>query len=72
MIGLSVAALLLPLPLVHLLVSGHALVGITALFLWLVSVWFAVLSIRRRRYGLAYLPMLPIAGLFFIVQKLWQ
>jgi polyferredoxin len=68
-IGVSVIALLLPLPLVHLLLSGHALAGIAGFALWFTALFFTVRFIRRRQYGLAYLPMLVLIGLFYLVQK---
>jgi hypothetical protein len=68
-IGISVLALLLPLPLVHLLLSGHALAGIGGFVLWFSAVFFAVRFIRRRQYGLAYLPMLVLLLLVYIIQK---
>jgi polyferredoxin len=71
-IGVSVVALLLPLPLVHMVLSGKALAGAVGLAFWLVAVFFAVRLIRRRQYGLAYLPMLATAGLFFLIRKLSQ
>jgi polyferredoxin len=68
-IGVSVIAVLLPLPLVHLLLSGHALAGIAGLVVWFTALLFSVRFIRRRKYGLAYLPMLVIVGLFYIIYK---
>ena len=70
--GISVIGLLLPLPLVHLLLAGHAFLGASGLLVWLVAVFFTVKFIRRRQYGFAYLPMGVIAGLFLIVYKLCQ
>lgn len=71
-IGISIIALLLPLPLIHLLLSGHAVLGASGFFVWLVAVCFTVRFIRRRQYGFAYLPMGIIAGRFLIVYKLTQ
>jgi len=71
-IGISIIGLLLPLPLVHLLLAGHAFLGASGLLVWLVAVFFTVKFIRRRQYGFAYLPMGVIAGLFLIVYKLCQ
>lgn len=71
-IGISIIALLLPLPLVHLLMAGHAVYGIAGLLIWLAAIFFFVRLIRRRHYGLAYLPMLGIVVLFFVVYKLCQ
>jgi hypothetical protein len=69
-IGISIIALLLPLPLVHMLMSGQALAGTGGFALWFAAVFLTVRFIRRRQYGLAYFPMLSIAGLFFIIYKL--
>ena len=69
-IFISVLALLLPLPLVHLLLSGQVLAGIAGFAFWFAALFFAVHFIRRRQYALASLPMLAMLGLFFIVQKL--
>ena len=71
-IGISIIGLLLPLPLVHLLLAGHAFLGASGLLAWLVAMFFTVKFIRRRQYGFAYLPMGVIAGLFLIVYKLCQ
>jgi hypothetical protein len=71
-IGISIIGLLLPLPLVHLLLAGHAFVGASGFLVWLVAVFFSVRFMRRRQYGFAYLPMGVIAGLFLIVYKLCQ
>jgi hypothetical protein len=71
-IGVSIIGLLLPLPLVHLLLEGHALLGASGLLVWAVAVFFTVQLIRRRQYGFACLPMGVIAGLFLIVYKLCQ
>ena len=68
-IGVSVIALLLPLPFVHLLLSGHAFAGIAGLALWITALCFTVRFIRRRQYGLAYLPMLVMVGLFYIIHR---
>jgi len=57
-IGVSILALLLPLPLLHLLLSGHVLASIAGFALWFVALFFAVRFIRRRQYGFAYFPML--------------
>ena len=69
-IGISVLALLLPLPLIHMLLSGQALGGIAGFALWSGAIFLTVRFIRRRQYGLAYLPMAAMVGLFFIIQKL--
>lgn len=69
-IGVSVIGLLLPLPLIHLLFAGHAFLGTAGLLVWLAAVFFSVRFIRRRQYGLAYLPLAVIVGLFLIVHKL--
>jgi hypothetical protein len=71
-IGISVLALLLPLPLVHLLLSGHALAGIAGFALWFAALFFTGRFIRRRQYGFAYFPMLAMVGLYFMIQKLCQ
>jgi hypothetical protein len=71
-IGTTVLALLLPLPLVHLLWSGHVLTGIGGFAVWVTGVFFTVVFLRRRQYGLACLPMLAIAGLFLIIYKMCQ
>ena len=71
-IGVFLLALLLPLPLIHLVVSGYALKGIAGLGLWLLAVLLGARFIRRRRYGLAYLPMLMLIGVFLIIQKFWH
>jgi hypothetical protein len=68
-IGVTVVALLLPLPLVHLLLSGHALAGIAGFALWFTALFFTVRFIRRRQYVFAYLPMLVVIGLFYIIYK---
>jgi hypothetical protein len=69
-IVISIIGLLLPLPLVHLLLAGHALLGTAGLLVWLAAVFFSVLFVRRRQYGLAFLPMIATAGLFLLVYKL--
>jgi polyferredoxin len=71
-IGISMIALLLPLPLVHMLLSGQAFAGIVGFAVWLVAVSLAVRFIRRHQYGLAYLPMFGLLGLFFLIWKLCQ
>jgi hypothetical protein len=71
-IGISVIALLLPLPLIHILLSRQAFAGIVGFAVWLVAVFLAVRFIRRRQYGLAWLPMLGLVGLFFLIRKLCQ
>ena len=69
-IGISVLALLLPLPLVHMLLAGQVFAGIVGFAFWLVALLFAVLFIRRRQYVLVWLPMLVMVGLFFAIRKL--
>ena len=69
-IGISVLTFLLPLPLVYMLLSGHAFAGVAGLALWLAALFWTARFIRRRQYGLAYFPMLTMAGLFFIIQRL--
>jgi hypothetical protein len=69
-IGISILALLLPLPLAHMLISGQVLMGILGFAAWLAALFFAVLFIRRRQYALVWLPMLVMVGLFFVIRKL--
>jgi hypothetical protein len=69
-IGISIIALLLPLPLVHLLMAGHAFYGTAGLLIWLASTFYSVRFIRRRDYGLACLPMLGVVVLFWAVYRL--
>ncbi len=69
-VGISIIGLLVPLPLVHLLLAGHALLGASGLLVWLVGVFFGVRFIRRRQYGFACLAMGIIAGLSLIVYQL--
>ncbi len=69
-IGICVLAVLLPLPLVHMLLSGQALASIVGFAFWFAALFFAVLFIRRRQYVFVFLPMLAMLGLFFIVKKL--
>jgi hypothetical protein len=71
-IGTSIIGVLLPLPLVHLLLAGHALLGALGLLVWAGAVFFTIRFIRRRQYGFACLPLGVIAGLFLIVYKLCQ
>jgi hypothetical protein len=71
-IGISIIGILLPLPLVHLLLAGHAFLAASGLLVWLVAVFFTVKFIRRPNYGFAYLLMGVIAGLFLILYKLCQ
>ena len=71
-IGVLISGVLLPLPLLHLAVSGHALLGITGLLLWLSAAIFTVFFIRRRQYGMAYFPMLALICLFIAVYKICQ
>ena len=69
-IGASVIALLLPLPLVHMLLAGQVLEGIVGFELWLAALVFAVRFIRRRQYALVWFPMLVMIVLFLIIKKL--
>ena len=69
-IGVSILALLLPLPLVHMLISGQVLLGILGFAFWLAALFLAVLFIRRGQHGLVWLPMLMMVGLFFAIRKL--
>jgi len=69
-IGISVLALLLPLPLVHMLLSGQMLASIAGFAFWFAALFFAVRFIRRRQYGLVYFPMFAMVGLYFIIRKL--
>ena len=69
-IFISTIALVLPVPLVHMLLSGHKLAGVTGFALWFAALFFTVRFMRRRQYALAWLPMLTILGLFFIIRKL--
>ena len=68
-IGISVLAVLLPLPLIHMLLSGQALAGIAGLTCWLAALLCAARFIRQRRYVLVWFPMLVMIGLFFIVKR---
>jgi glucan phosphoethanolaminetransferase (alkaline phosphatase superfamily) len=68
-IGVSVIAVLLPFPLVHLLLSGRALAGFGGFLLWFAALFFTVRFIRRRQYGFACLPMLVLLCLFYLIQK---
>ncbi len=69
-IFVSLLTLLLPLPLVHLLLSGQVFAGIVGFAFWLAALSFAVRLIRRQQYVLVWLPMFVMIGLFFIVKKL--
>lgn len=53
-----------------MLLFGQVLAGVMGFAFWLFALILAVRFIRRRPYGLAYLPMLAIVGLCFIIQKL--
>jgi hypothetical protein len=64
------AALFLPLPMVHLLLSGHAFIGASGLLAWLAGAFITVRFFRRRHYGSAALCMAAICGLALIVYKL--
>jgi hypothetical protein len=69
-IGISILALLLPLPLVHMLLSGQVFMGIVGFVFWFAALFFAVRFIRRRQYVLVWLPMLVMVGSFLIIKKL--
>ncbi len=71
-IGTSVVAVLLPLPLVHLLVSGQAFAGIAGFAVWFAALFFAVKFVRRRQYVLGLFPMLALLGLFLVIRKAFQ
>lgn len=68
-IGVSIVALLAPVYLVKILLSGQVLAGAAGLALWSVALFFTVRFIGRRQYGFAYLPMLAMLGLYFVIQK---
>jgi hypothetical protein len=53
-----------------MLLSGQVLASIAGFAFWFAALFFAVRFMRRRRYGLVFLPMLAMLGLFFIVQEL--
>jgi len=63
------AALFMPLPMVHLLLSGHALIGTSGLLVWLAGAFFTVRFIRRRQYDSAALCIAAICGLALIAYK---
>ena len=67
-IGISVLAILLPLPLAHLLLSGHVLAGFVALLFWLAALFSAVRLIWRRKYNFVWLPTLALIALFLVVK----
>lgn len=69
-IGTSVVAVMLPLPLLQMLLSGQALVGIAGFTFWLGALFYAVRFTRQRRYGLVLFPMLVMWALLLIVRKL--
>lgn len=69
-IGISLLTLLLPLPLVHMLLSGQVFAGILGFVFWLAALFFTVRFIWLRQYRLAWLPMLLMIGLFFLIKKL--
>ncbi len=71
-IGTSVVALLLPLPLIHLIASGQVVAGGVGFVTWLAAVFFAVRFIRRRQYAFILLPLLALIGLFLVVLKVWH
>ena len=68
--GISILALLLPVPLVHMLLSGQVFMGIIGFVFWFAALFFAVRFVRRRQHGLVWLPMLVMVGLFLIIKKL--
>ena len=72
-LGLAVMAIAAPIYLIKILVSGQALVGIAGLVIWFTALLITARLIWRRQYFFAYLIMLAIFGLYYIIQKrLWQ
>ena len=69
-IRIAILAVLLPLPLVHLLLSGQALEGSVGLALWAAALYSTVRFLRRRLYLQAWIPMLVLVGLFLTVHQL--
>jgi hypothetical protein len=63
------AALFMPLPFVHLLMSGHPSIGASGLLVWLAGVFFTVRFFRRRQYDTAALCITAICGLALIAYK---
>src|SRR6266568_496468 len=57
-IGISVLTLLLPLPLLHMMLSGQVFAGIVGFTFWLAALFYAVRFMRRRQYVLVWFPML--------------
>jgi hypothetical protein len=54
---------------VHLLLSGHAFIGVSGLLVWLGGVFFTVRCFRRRQYDSAVLCITAICGLALIPYK---
>jgi hypothetical protein len=52
-IGISILTLCLPLPLVHMLLSGQVLAGVLGFILWFAALFFTVRFIWLRQYHLA-------------------
>lgn len=68
-IGVSLVALLAPAYLVRILLSGQMTAGIAGLALWFIALFFTVRFIWRRQYIFAYLPMIAMLGLYYVIQK---
>ena len=68
-IGVSRMAILMPFLLVKMLLAGQALEAGFGFLLWAGALIFMMCCLRRRHYYLAYLPMIVIFGLYFLLQK---
>jgi hypothetical protein len=68
-IGVSLMAIIMPFLLVKMLRAGHLLASVAGFLVWGIALFIAVSCIRRRQYALAYLPMIVIFGLYFLVWK---
>ena len=68
-LGVAVMAIVTPVCLVKLFLSGHVIASIVGFVFWFTALFFTVRFIKRRQYFFAYLPMLAILGLYYFLQK---
>jgi hypothetical protein len=68
-IGVSAIALAAPVWLIKIWVAGYVVTSVAGVALWLSGVSLMVRFILRRQYFLAYLSMIPLFCLFYMIHR---
>jgi small-conductance mechanosensitive channel len=66
-IGIAIVAILAPYALIQMYTSGKILLSIIVFFVWLVSIIYTFIFIKREQYFLAGLPMAGVLAVGLII-----